>query len=122
MCGKNESLTFHHIDSSTKRFDIGSKLDTTRIKLIEETNKCIVLCRKCHVKLHSFINRVKKCSICGIYDDGRYLMLYSRLFKICKNDKLNLWKKIFYIIKSYLILNKNNVMCCQCYNSYILKH
>lgn len=48
------SLAFHHIDESTKSFglDIRKCSGTKFERLIEETNKCILLCHNCHHELH----------------------------------------------------------------------
>ena len=50
----NSSLCFHHIDESTKLFEItnrtcnGYKYE----KLVNEANKCQLLCHNCHMELH----------------------------------------------------------------------
>ena len=54
-CGYKRSpraLDFHHRDSATKLFTIGSKprLPWDRIKA--EIAKCDVICRNCHAELH----------------------------------------------------------------------
>ena len=55
--GKNmASLSFHHLDPSTKKFTICSatcrKISVTRQELMDEVAKCVVLCRNCHAKRH----------------------------------------------------------------------
>lgn len=44
------ALDFHHKDSSTKEFEIGSKVNFEKIK--EELDKCELLCRNCHAEHH----------------------------------------------------------------------
>jgi len=45
-------LDFHHLDPSTKLFDLGNA-STKGIKTIEEElKKCITLCRNCHSEFH----------------------------------------------------------------------
>ena len=47
-------LDFHHLDGTTKEFGIASRLGSTykREGILEEIDKCIVLCSNCHRKLH----------------------------------------------------------------------
>lgn len=58
ICGYDKNiaaLEFHHIDSSQKEFSLdarrlsNSKWDS----LIEEANKCILLCSNCHREIHN---------------------------------------------------------------------
>lgn len=57
MCGESKVrlLTFHHLNPSTKLFDIGKwnclKVSLTKVKA--EIAKCEVLCEKCHIEIHS---------------------------------------------------------------------
>lgn len=55
-CGQNHIATidFHHADSSSKDFDIGSALNkgVSRNTILKEIEKCIVLCSNCHRILH----------------------------------------------------------------------
>lgn len=44
-------LQFHHIDPTTKLFNIG-RCDCRMSKMIEEADKCILVCANCHVLLH----------------------------------------------------------------------
>jgi 5-methylcytosine-specific restriction endonuclease McrA len=50
VCGYNDDLEFHHVDPSTKLFNIGSKLSMAWDKLILELDKCVLLCYDCHKK------------------------------------------------------------------------
>lgn len=56
-CGEDNPacLVFHHKDPSTKKFQIGSNMTscTSLKRLMEEINKCEVLCANCHLKLHA---------------------------------------------------------------------
>jgi ubiquitin C-terminal hydrolase len=65
LCNENASccLDFHHRDPKERRFYIGMAIQEKVIKLskediIEEINKCDVLCSNCHRKLH-FASRSK---------------------------------------------------------------
>ena len=57
-CGYDKSiraLSFHHIDPSTKKFDISSNgylLEEWDI-VIEEALKCKLLCLNCHAEFHN---------------------------------------------------------------------
>lgn len=48
-------LDFHHVDESTKRFNIASNIHNMSRKTMEdEIAKTIVLCSNCHRKLHYY--------------------------------------------------------------------
>jgi len=57
ICGYSRclvALDFHHIDESTKEFEL-SQRDLTRswVKIINEAKKCILVCANCHREVHS---------------------------------------------------------------------
>ena len=56
-CGYDENiaaLTFHHIDPSTKEFTISSKKHSKSWnEVLNELDKCIILCANCHYIEHS---------------------------------------------------------------------
>ena len=55
-CGENHPscLEFHHLDPLKKEFGISDAVGSLMSKesIIEEIEKCIVLCSNCHRKLH----------------------------------------------------------------------
>lgn len=53
-CGENRHyvLDFHHIDPSTKKFNLGLNSIKDKTKIIEEASKCVCLCRNCHQEFH----------------------------------------------------------------------
>ena len=56
ICGYNKcekALTFHHIDASTKKFNISGGHCRAWKKLKEELDKCALLCSNCHNELHA---------------------------------------------------------------------
>ena len=55
VCGESESscLDFHHLDVAEKEFDISTKSDCSKNKILEEINKCACLCANCHRKHHA---------------------------------------------------------------------
>lgn len=55
FCGEDRYwvLDFHHTDSKEKEYNISHLMRTTnKKKLLEEVDKCIVLCSNCHRDLH----------------------------------------------------------------------
>ncbi|MFC1510424.1 hypothetical protein ACFL49_02070 [Candidatus Omnitrophota bacterium] len=49
-----EALEFHHKDASAKDFSISQKGYTRSWqKVVEEINKCILLCANCHREVHA---------------------------------------------------------------------
>ena len=58
ICGYDKNiaaLEFHHLDPSVKSFQLDSRhlSNTTRDKIIEELDKCILVCANCHRELHN---------------------------------------------------------------------
>ena len=56
QCGYNahpETLQFHHMDPSTKKFGIGSSVMRSWEKLQAEINKCVLLCANCHCEVEN---------------------------------------------------------------------
>ena len=47
-CGTTDNLQFDHIDRTKKSFNIGKCLDYGWDKLVEEADKCRLLCGRCH--------------------------------------------------------------------------
>lgn len=54
-CDSTENLQFDHIDRKTKSFTIGKSFGRKLSDLIEEANKCQLLCKSCH-QLKTTIN------------------------------------------------------------------
>ena len=54
-CGYNEhgcALDFHHVDPSTKEFSPGSRMHGSWPSIMNEIDKCAVLCKNCHAVTH----------------------------------------------------------------------
>ena len=49
----NDALDFHHIDQNDKLFTIGSTSIITKDELINEVNKTLLICCRCHRELHA---------------------------------------------------------------------
>ena len=53
LCGSKDSLHFHHVRSSDKSFSISKRTKLmTKERLQFELDKCVVLCRPCHMRVH----------------------------------------------------------------------
>ncbi len=56
-CDEKDSvcLEFHHLDATTKEFEIGNaaRYEWAWSKIVSEINKCVCLCANCHRKLHA---------------------------------------------------------------------
>lgn len=59
-CGTTKNLQFHHVDKSTKKFNIAAKANSTAKCLLTELKKCILLCGTCHRALHDKLRREEK--------------------------------------------------------------
>ena len=53
-CGESDTskLEFHHVDSATKRYAVSHMGCCSRIAVLAEIAKCILLCKLCHGKHH----------------------------------------------------------------------
>ena len=64
-CGYNKcagALHFHHIDRTTKDFEISMATSGSysKEKLDKEINKCILVCANCHAEIEEEENNIKK--------------------------------------------------------------
>ena len=50
QCNSKENLEWDHIDPATKKFDVMSGMQSSWETILNEIDKCQVLCRKCHDK------------------------------------------------------------------------
>lgn len=126
-CGKNHPaiLDFHHIKGNKK--GLISKLKFYRwSRIIQEANKCIVLCRNCHIKRHSRLTSrtqlmkrkyleqmgISSCKKCG-ENDARALDFHHVGWKSFVISDL-LQRKV--APKNGLLeLNKCSVLCRNCH-------
>ena len=56
ICGSYKILEFHHVNPIDKRFVINRGWGYSNENIIIELDKCILLCRKCHKKVHKNIS------------------------------------------------------------------
>ena len=56
MCGFDDGacLDFHHCDPTQKETSIIRQATKSKEKMIEELNKCVVVCANCHRKAHAY--------------------------------------------------------------------
>lgn len=68
ICGYDKyhgALQFHHLDPSSKEFGLSVKGLTKKFSaMLEEANKCILVCGNCHSEIHAglhdtFINNLR---------------------------------------------------------------
>ncbi len=63
LCGENSSpdaLDFHHIDPNTKLLSLSSMVRSSGIlAMLNEIEKCVVICSNCHRKMHAESARKK---------------------------------------------------------------
>ena len=100
-CGYNENLSaleFHHIDSTTKKFNLNGRiLANGRYEdLLEELDKCMLLCSNCHKEIHNEnydIELVKQ-----ILEENKDILKKETEVKYCKdcgkillNENTNKW-------------------------------
>lgn len=87
-CGYNENLSaleFHHIDSTTKKFNLNGRiLANGRYEdLLEELDKCMLLCSNCHKEIHNEnydIELVKQ-----ILEENKDILKKETEVKYCKD-------------------------------------
>jgi len=51
-CGTTDNLEFHHIDPSTKDFNLGNSWTKSWDRILAELEKCYLICYNCHRKEH----------------------------------------------------------------------
>lgn len=70
ICGYNiniNALSFHHVNPEDKKFNLSiNSMNYKASKIIQEINKCILLCANCHREIHSLEQDIyyKICSRC----------------------------------------------------------
>jgi 5-methylcytosine-specific restriction endonuclease McrA len=60
FCGNKNSLEFHHLDEEDREFALASNMDRKLSVLEEEAEKCITLCRECHIEEHRRLRSEKQ--------------------------------------------------------------
>ena len=79
-CGYNKCqqvLQFHHTDPRNKKFNISKKgMCRNWDALLEEANKCVLLCANCHLELH----HMKKILPTEKKDNTKYCVCGNKMF------------------------------------------
>lgn len=111
-CGYDRNISaleFHHIDSSTKIFNIDGRnlANRTYEELCEESDKCMLLCSNCHKEIH---NSNKEISIVRtIVEENKNIINKHKEIKFCKDCG-----------KILLEVNKSGY-CAACYGKHTRK-
>lgn len=58
-------LEFHHLDPSTKSFELSRYASCPQATLVAEVKKCVCLCSNCHKKVHAGTLRVCEEHLCN---------------------------------------------------------
>lgn len=56
LCGYDRCLTaldLHHLDPSSKEFNLSGNSTRKWASIVQELRKCVLLCRNCHQEVHS---------------------------------------------------------------------
>jgi hypothetical protein len=62
----SSQLDFHHLDPATKAKPV-SKMESSSYKqIVAEINKCVVLCKNCHVLVHAGQAAVNESNLCSV--------------------------------------------------------
>ena len=93
-CGYDENiaaLEFHHLDPSKKSFQMDSRhlSNTTIEKLLEEADKCILVCANCHREIHN--GHLNKSNIPNLLNE--MTSKHIKLTHIYKSHKMNICKR-----------------------------
>ncbi len=51
-CGADVNIMFHHDDPDSKLFNISRGLHRSTEEFLMELDKCVLLCKSCHTKIH----------------------------------------------------------------------
>lgn len=61
ICGYNKSpraLHLHHLDASTKEYQISNMWSKTDQEIKKEASKCVILCANCHAEIHDGVTNL----------------------------------------------------------------
>lgn len=107
ICGYDkcqQALEFHHIDKSTKKYNISSGNCHSWEEDIEELKKCALLCSNCHKELEVFNYEV----FCT-FDEKRFLEVNKEKEKketICKNCGKKISQKAKFCGDCWSLMNR----------------
>ena len=78
LCGYNRyqgSLVFHHLDETKKKFQISGNHARSMETLLEELDKCLLLCNNCHAEVHAGVAEI--ITACSLKKAGRFITFLS---------------------------------------------
>jgi hypothetical protein len=77
----NSSLSFHHLDPSTKSFGFGAIRANIKSwsTIVQELKKCVLVCNNCHHEIHDGMTKVPK-------DAKRFNPIYEN-YKLMESEK-----------------------------------
>jgi len=58
------ALQFHHVDPSTKAFNVNPSTGKALAKYLEEARKCVLVCATCHVEIEAGVTPCPPLSAC----------------------------------------------------------
>jgi len=123
-CGYNEcnaSLDFHHINQNEKDFMLGdvslrySNIEDLTYKISNEIDKCVVLCKNCHILEHSDVeffeknkdvilnkskstkevsSKIDRDIVIKLYENGMKQIDISKYFNVTKGTISNIIKEL----------------------------
>lgn len=109
------ALEFHHVDPNQKEFSIGAARANPKSleSLINELNKCILVCSNCHKEIHA---RLVKQSLLNSIIEARNLIKfesYIYLDKYIESKK----KKAYYCLDCKSTVWRKSTRCPKCHSS-----
>lgn len=91
ICGYDKNiaaLELHHLDPSQKSFQLDARhlSNTTIEKLLEEANKCILVCANCHREIHNeHLNKSNITSLLNEMTSKHIKLNHKNKTSICKH-------------------------------------
>lgn len=138
-CGEDNffKLEFHHIDDNDKEYNFADIKYLKWSTIEKEINKCMLLCRNCHMELHysesnhkniKIVNKktfllfknIFECQECG-YNECNSALDFHHIDKNEKKFKISEISKIYYNVQDLADeieeeLNKCVVICKNCHS------
>lgn len=67
ICGEKETvcLEFHHKDANKKDMSVAEMRSHSFEKILEEIDKCVILCANCHRKVHAGLVQLEEQGLCN---------------------------------------------------------
>ena len=62
----SSQLDFHHLDPTAKVLPVSKMESCSYDRIVTEINKCVVLCKNCHVLVHAGLATVNDSNLCSV--------------------------------------------------------